>query len=76
MIDPEKYGTITEAANAADITRGALRHAIDRGDITQTVATHGGTTLVSIDAAITWSQNRPPRGPRPRDPLPRGCQRK
>ena len=66
MINPKKYGTITEAANAAQISRGALRHAIERGDITDTVTTHGGTTLVSIDAAKTWSQNRPPRGPRPK----------
>lgn len=70
MIDPKKYGTITEAAQAAGIGRGALRHAIDRGDITDIVTTHGGTTLVSIEAAITWSQNRPPRGPKPKGSTP------
>lgn len=65
MIDPKKYGTITEAAKAAGIGRGGLRHAIERGEITSTVATHGGTTLVSVAAAIRWSKNRPKRGPKP-----------
>jgi len=67
MIDPTKYGTITETAQAAGIGRGGLRHAIDRGEITQTVETIGGTTLVSVAAALRWSKNRPPRGPKRQD---------
>lgn len=65
MIDPTKYGTITEAAKAAKIGRGGLRHAIARGEITKTVETIGGTTLVNVEAVKRWSKNRPPRGPKP-----------
>jgi hypothetical protein len=61
MIDPKKYGTETEAANAVSVPRTTLRSAVDHGEVVY-VATVGGTRLVEIASAKKWAKNRPSRG--------------
>ena len=67
MIDPRKYGTASEVAEAVGIKRQTLDMAMRRNDekleITETC---GGTLLVSIVSAKKFKRKPPRRGPKPK----------
>jgi predicted site-specific integrase-resolvase len=64
MIDPAKYGTASEVAEAVGVARTTLINAANRGEI-NSVKTLGGTLLLSLQSAIRWTkkERRPGRKP-------------
>jgi|GEM_PF-5903479 len=66
MIDPKKYGTAAEAAEAVGVNRRTMLDAVKRRDEKlEVVETVGGTELVSIVSAKTWAKKRPKPGRKP-----------
>lgn len=63
MIDPKKYGTASEVAEAVDQPRTTLINAANRGEIESTT-THGGTLLISIPSARKWGKQTRKIGPK------------
>lgn len=64
MIDPKKYGTASEIAEAVGEPRTTLINAANRGEIDK-AETLGGTLLLSVVAAKRWAKQtrRPGRKP-------------
>jgi predicted site-specific integrase-resolvase len=62
MIDPAKYGTASEIAEAVGVARTTLINAVNRGEIVS-VKTPGGTLLLSVVSATRWTkkERRPGR---------------
>lgn len=55
MIDPAKYGTASEIAEAVGEPRTTLINAANRGEITS-AKTLGGTSLLSVESAKRWQK--------------------
>lgn len=65
MIDPQKYGTASEVAEAVGKPRTTLISAAERGEI-DSVNTHGGTLLIDVAAARRWAKKTRRTGPKPK----------
>jgi hypothetical protein len=67
MIDPTKYGTASEVAEAVGTARTTLIDGAKRGEITHAY-TLGGTLLIEAAAAKRWAKKtrRPGRKPQGR----------
>ncbi len=63
MIDPSKYGTASEVSQAVGSPRTTLITAAERGEI-KTARTHGGTLLISVADAKSWSKKTRKVGPK------------
>ena len=67
VIDPSKYGTASEVAEAVGMERRTLASAMERRDERlEIVETFGGTLLVSVASAKKYAKNPPKRGPKPK----------
>lgn len=66
MIDPAKYGTASEVAEAVGKPRTTLISAAGRGEIAS-AKTHGGTLLIEVASARKWAKKTRKTGPRPKD---------
>lgn len=64
-IDPTKYGTASEVAEAVGKPRTTLISAAERGEIAS-VNTHGGTLLIEVAAAKRWAKKTRKTGPKPK----------
>lgn len=65
MIDPQKYGTASEASEAAGVKRTTLLMAAKRGEVTH-CHTLGGTLLIDLAAAKRWAKKVRKTGPNPK----------
>jgi hypothetical protein len=66
MIDPAKYGTASEVAEAVEKPRTTLISAAERGEI-ETAETYGGTLLIGVASAKKWAKKTRKTGPKPKD---------
>ena len=64
MIDPKKYGTASEIAEAIGQPRTTLINAAKRGEIEQ-AKTLGGTLLLSLKSARKWAKQERKPGRKP-----------
>ena len=64
MIDPAKYGTASEVAEAVEEPRTTLINAANRGEI-EITKTLGGTLLLSIVSARKWKKKSRKPGRKP-----------
>lgn len=65
MIDPKKYGTASEVAEAVGQPRTTLISAARRGEI-DTAETYGETLLVGVASARKWAKKTRKTGPKPK----------
>lgn len=65
MIDPKKYGTASEVAEAVGKPRTTLISAAARGEI-ESCTTHGGTLLIDVVTAKRWAKKTRKTGPKPK----------
>ena len=65
MIDPTKYGTASEVAEAVGKPRTTLISAAARGEIAS-ATTHGGTLLIEVSEARKWAKKTRKTGPKPK----------
>lgn len=65
MIDPKKYGTASEVAEAAEVKRTTLLMAAKRGEVKHCY-TIGGTLLIDVAAAKRWAKGTRKTGPKPK----------
>jgi len=65
MIDPAKYGTASEASEAAKVKRTTLITAAKRGEVRHCY-TIGGTLLIDVAAAKRWTKETRKTGPKPK----------
>ena len=66
MIEPKKFGTIAEAADAAGVQRRTLHEAVKRVDAElEIVESYGGTPWVSIKSVKKWAKVDRKRGRKP-----------
>jgi hypothetical protein len=65
MIDPKKYGTASEVAEAVGVARTTLITAAKRGEITHAY-TIGKTLLIDVAAANKWANGTRKTGPKPK----------
>ena len=64
MIDPKKYGTASEIAEAVGEPRTTLINAANRGEIDK-AETLGGTLLLSVVSANLWQKKTRKPGRKP-----------
>lgn len=64
MIDPKKYGTASEIAEAVGEPRTTLINAANRGEIDK-AETLGGTLLISVASAKRWAKQTRKPGRKP-----------
>ena len=65
MIDPRKYGTASEVAEAVGEPRTTLINAANRGEL-EHAHTIGKTLLISVVSARKWAKKTRKTGPKPR----------